>query len=253
MSPDDAQAAADAMLVHQLGAADVFVIDDGGYGAAPAHYFKRAAGRLDVRIAGSATWQPQRPRFAEIASRARASGTEAVYLCGLIDSGAGELLAALRHALEPSVDVIGCDGLLPVSLLFEHAGRAARGVYVSLEGVVKERLGSTGRKFLREFGATQPGKDVDIAAIYAAQATEVLVAAIARSDGTRASVSSQLFGARVRNGLIGDFAIDELGDPVPAPVTILRLQHGRGANVVLSYSGAAVDRVITPPARLLAR
>jgi len=89
------------------------------------------------------------------------------------------------------------------------------------------------------------------AAVYAAQAAELLVAAIARSDGTRASVSSELLKARVDDGLLGRFVIDPDGDPVPAPVTIVRLEHGGGSDAVANYQGARVDRVITPSRRLL--
>ncbi len=144
-----------------------------------------------------------------LAARARRSDAEAVFLCGLIDTNVGEVLAALRRAL-PSVPVIGCDGLLPASLLFERAGPAARATYVSIEGLVNERA------------------KVDIAAVYAAQAAELLLDAIARSNGTRASVSSELFETRVRDGLLGSFAIDVNGDPTATPITILRLEHGGG-------------------------
>jgi hypothetical protein len=187
-----------------------------------------------------------------LAARARRSDAEAVFLCGLIDTNVGEVLAALRRAL-PSVPVIGCDGLLPASLLFERAGPAARGTYVSIEGLVNERLGAAGKTFLRDFSATQPGAKVDIAAVYAAQAAELLLDAIARSNGTRASVSSELFETRVRDGLLGSFAIDVNGDPTATPITILRLEHGGGTNVVANYEGARVDRVIMPPRRLLAQ
>jgi YVTN family beta-propeller protein len=250
MSPDDAQAAADAVLAQRLGARKVLVVDDGGYGAALAEYFARAAGLLKLDVV-RARWDPHAPRLAVLASRARRSRAQVVFLCGLIDSGAGEVLATLRTAMPVSTRVIGCDGLLPVSLLFEHAGAAARGVYVSIEGVVNERLGSAGRKFLRDFGSTQPGARVDIASVYAAQAAELLMGAIARSDGTRASVSAELLKARVQGGLVGSFEIDPAGDPSPAPVTIVRVEHGGGADIVASYDGARVDRVITPPSRLL--
>jgi DNA-binding SARP family transcriptional activator/DNA-binding beta-propeller fold protein YncE/ABC-type branched-subunit amino acid transport system substrate-binding protein len=253
MSPDDAQAAADALLVRRLGARRAFVLDDHGYGAAFAAYFTRTAARLGLRIVDAAHWNPQKPRFRELAARARTSGARVVFLCGLLDTGAGEMLAALRRALPPSVPVIGCDGLLPVSLLFERAGPAARGTYVSIDGLVNERLGRAGRKFLRDFSYTQPGAKVDVAAVYAAQAAELLLDAIARSDGTRASVSSELFKARVRDGLLGDIAIDAVGDPIPAPVTIVRLEHGGGTNVVASHEGARVVSVITPPPRLLGK
>jgi branched-chain amino acid transport system substrate-binding protein len=251
MSPDDAQAAADALLAQQLGARRIFVLDDGGYGAPIAVYFRRAAARLGLRVVDRARWDPHEPHLRTIAARARQSDAEAVFICGLIDTNAGEVLAALRRTLPSSVPVIGCDGLLPVGLLFERAGPAARGTYVSIEGLVNERLGTAGQRFLRDFGATQPGAKVDKAAVYAALAAELLLDAIARSDGTRASVRAELFKTRVRDGLLGSFAIDRDGDPSPTPITIVRAEHGGGTNVVESYAGARVDRVITPPRPLL--
>jgi DNA-binding SARP family transcriptional activator/ABC-type branched-subunit amino acid transport system substrate-binding protein/streptogramin lyase len=251
LSPDDAEAAADAQLARQLGARTVFVLDDGGYGGGIAAYFKRAATRLGLRVVGSSVWDPQKPRADALAERARRSGAQAVFLCGLIDAGVGDVLAALRGVLSLSVPVIGCDGLLPVALLFEQAGPAARGTYVSIKGLVKERLGAVGKAFLRDFGATQPGARVDIASIYAAQAAELLLDAIARSDGTRAVVSAELLRASVRGGLIRSFTIDRNGDPAPTPVTIARLEHGGGTNVVASYEGARIERVITPPRELV--
>jgi hypothetical protein len=80
-----------------------------------------------------------------------------------------------------------------------------------------------------------------------------LLDAIARSDGTRASVSSEVRKARVSGGLLGSFAIDANGDPTPTPITIVRLEHGRGANVVGSYEGARVDRLLMPPRRLFGK
>jgi DNA-binding SARP family transcriptional activator/ABC-type branched-subunit amino acid transport system substrate-binding protein/DNA-binding beta-propeller fold protein YncE len=252
MSPDDAEGAADALLARELGARRVLIVEDGGYGALFASYFRHAATRLGLGVVDSVRWNPHKLDLRAIAARARQSGAEAVFLCGLIDSNVGRILTTLRRALAPSVSIIGCDGLLPVSLLFDQAGPAARGTYVSIEGRVNERLGSPGKGFLREFGETQHGSRVDIASVYAAQAAEVLLEAIASSDGTRASVSSELFDTRVDNGLVGSFEIDARGDPIPTPVTIVRLEHGGGSNAVASYEGARIDRVLMPPGRLLA-
>jgi DNA-binding SARP family transcriptional activator/ABC-type branched-subunit amino acid transport system substrate-binding protein/DNA-binding beta-propeller fold protein YncE len=253
MPSDDAQSAADALLARQLGARRLFVVHDGEYGAAFAFYFRRAAGRLGLRVVDSARWNKHKLRLRSLAARARRSDAQAVFLCGLIDTSAGEVLGALRRALPASVPVIACNGVLPAALVFERAGPAARGTYVSLTGLANERLAPAGKAFLREFGSTQPGGRVDIAAVYAAEAAELLLDAIARSDGTRASVSSELFRARVHNGLLGRFAIDADGDPTPAPVTIVRLERGGGIDVVESYEGARVERVIRPPRWLLGK
>ena len=71
----------------------------------------------------------------------------------------------------------------------------------------------------------------------AAQATEVLLDAIARSDGTRASVVEELFATKVENGIIGSFTFDRLGDIDPAPVGVYRYEDGK----------IVVDRVIRGP------
>jgi branched-chain amino acid transport system substrate-binding protein len=252
MSPDDAEGAADALLARELGARRVLIVEDGGYGALFASYFRHAATRLGLGVVDSVRWNPHKLDLRAIAARARQSGAEAVFLCGLIDTNVVRILPTLRRALAPSVSIVGCDGLLPVSLLFDQAGPAARGTYVSIEGLGNERLGSAGKGFLREFGETQHGSRVDIASVYAARAAEVLLEAIASSDGTRASVSSELFGTRVDNGLVGSFEIDAGGDPIPTPVTIVRLEHGGGSNAVASYEGARIDRKLMPPRRLLA-
>ncbi len=57
----------------------------------------------------------------------------------------------------------------------------------------------------------------------AAQTAELVLQAIARSDGTRASVLEELKASRVRDGLLGSFRFDRNGDVTPATVPILRI------------------------------
>ena len=68
----------------------------------------------------------------------------------------------------------------------------------------------------------------------------ILLDAIARSDGTRASVTKQLFKTNVKNGILGNISFDKNGDPIEAPVTIYRIV-GPGSD----QKGRVVDRVIT--------
>ena len=62
----------------------------------------------------------------------------------------------------------------------------------------------------------------------AAQAAELVVQAIARSDGTRASVLRELKASHVRDGLLGSFRFDSNGDLTPAAVAIMRI-HREGS------------------------
>ena len=65
--------------------------------------------------------------------------------------------------------------------------------------------------------------------------------AIARSDGSRASVVREVRSTRVRSGILGSFSFDAFGDVVPAPVTIYRIRDGR----------LVTDRVTRVPAEAL--
>jgi YVTN family beta-propeller protein len=252
MSSDDVEAAGAALQLRRLGARRVYLLHAGGYGSPYAFYFRRAADRLGVDVIGDQSWDPARPAGARLARLVAAARPDAVYLCGLLDDGVAGVLSALRRAVPPRTTIIGCSGSLPARFLFEEAGAsAARGTYIAIPGLVHERLGPAGTAFVHDFAATQAGRPVDVAAVYAAHATEVLLDAIARSDGTRADVARELFRTNVRNGLLGDLSIDANGDPVPAPVTIVRLQR-RGASAAIgSYDGARVEAVITPGKRLL--
>jgi len=79
--------------------------------------------------------------------------------------------------------------------------------------------------------------------VYAAQATQLLLDAVARSNGTRASVNHELFTSRVHDGILGDFAITPSGDTTASKVTIYRLTAGELKRLT----------VITPPPNLLKR
>ncbi len=62
--------------------------------------------------------------------------------------------------------------------------------------------------------------------VSAAQATELLLDAIARSGGTRSSVISHLFASEVRGGVLGDFSVTPTGDTTANQVTIYRIVNG---------------------------
>jgi ABC-type branched-subunit amino acid transport system substrate-binding protein len=202
-----------------------------------------------VRIAGYRSWESDRRvstpgELAEAVTRSRADG---VFLAGL-HYRPDKLVRALRARLGSRFAIMA-PGWLPIADLFDEAGPGARGMYVSFEGLASDRLPLAGRRFLREFAATQPGW-VDITAAYTAQATKVLLAAIARSDGSRASVARELLAMEVKDGILGNFRFTASGDTTSTPITIVRAQRGGGLRVIAGYEGAAIVRVIEPSPRL---
>jgi ABC-type branched-subunit amino acid transport system substrate-binding protein len=180
--------------------------------------------------------------------RIRASGARAVYL----QTGTSDYLRRLRPALGQDVAVvIAAYGGLPLPRLFEEAGdEAARGVYVTIPGPSLERLGPSGQRFLRDFGATRRGRIPDWA-VHGAAAAEALLDAIARSDGTRESVARNLATVDLPDSPVGPLSFQRNGEPTANPVSIVRADHGgEPYDGVLAAGGEVVD-VLTPPARLV--
>lgn len=101
---------------------------------------------------------------------------------------------------------------------------------------------------MRDFRATQPRGSVHSGTYVpeAAQAAEVALTAIARSDGTRASVLRQLRTLKIENGILGNFRFDRNGDITPGAVAIYRVTGGRGGEGLVSdFRGSVADRMIS--------
>jgi ABC-type branched-subunit amino acid transport system substrate-binding protein len=97
---------------------------------------------------------------------------------------------------------------------------------ISQPQIAPSLLRGPGQLFVARFGK-QIGGTFYPSTAYAAQAADVLLDAIARSNGTRASVTRALFATHVRNGITGSFAFTPSGDTTAGSVTIIRVEHGQ--------------------------
>jgi ABC-type branched-subunit amino acid transport system substrate-binding protein len=105
------------------------------------------------------------------------------------------------------------------------------------------QLKGAGKAFVLGFRKANGGKLPDPYTAYAAQAAQVLLQAIAASDGTNGSASSHLFNLRVKNGILGNFRIDANGDTTLGIVTF-----GQIISVKPTYERFV--KLITPPVSL---
>jgi DNA-binding SARP family transcriptional activator/ABC-type branched-subunit amino acid transport system substrate-binding protein len=247
---DHLQAVAGAQLVEELGARRLFVLTN------PNPYFRTdvatAARNLGLEIVGSTGWSSEARSFERLAQRIARARADAVFVGGFLYPNGGALIRDLRDRLGPNVVLVAPDYFFPVPDLIEAAGPAARGMYLSVYGVPNGELPAAGKRFLEEFEATRAGEpSPSYSAAYAAQAAEILLDAIARSDGTRLSVTEELRRTTVEDGILGDIRFDEYGDLVEGPVTIFRVVGKGRPGLLPGYEGAVVDRVITARADLL--
>ena len=93
-------------------------------------------------------------------------------------------------------------------------------MYVTTTAVAPDGLagGRAGASFARS-PPRSPAASINPYVLEAAQSAQVMLAAIARSDGSRASVLAQLRKVRVRGGILGSFRFDRNGDKVPGTVS----------------------------------
>jgi len=242
VAADDFQGAADAQLAQQLGLKKVYILNDKeAYGQGVATNFKNAATSLGIPIAGFAAWNGKASSYTGLATKIKQSGADGVFLGGLICENGGKLIKDLRSVLGTDVKILAPDGFTPISAVVDGAGQAAEGIYVSVAGQPNENLGATGKTFVKDFGATQPGGQVDPYSSYAAQSAQVLLTAIENSDGTRADVANQLLQTNVTDGIIGSFKINSEGDTNANPVTMYLIKGGKQTTF----------KVITPPEDLV--
>jgi DNA-binding SARP family transcriptional activator len=192
-------------------------------------FFRREARRIGLKIVDFAAWEPERRSYRALARRVRDSGAGAVVVDGQSVTSQGQVLKDLRAVLGPDYPIVGTEPMLSIAQLFEDAGDAARGVHIVFGGLSTSRLDATGRRFVRQFGATRPGGRVHWFDVFSAAAAEALLDAIARSDGTRESVAQALKTTRLDASPIGPFALDRRGEIHPANVTVVGGGEGGGA------------------------
>ena len=242
VAADDFQGAADAILAQRLKRKSVYVLNDKeAYGLGVATNFRNAATKLGIKIAGFEAWDPASSSYEALATKIKRSGADAVFIGGLVCENGGKLVKDLAAGLGSDVQLMAPDGFTPISAVVQGAGTAAEGLTVSVAGLPNKQLKGAGKAFLAGFGKVI-GKEPDPYSVYAAQAAEVLLAAIARSDGSRGSISAELFNTKIKNGLLGSFTINKNGDTSSNPVAIYKIKGGVSTDLM----------VIVPPVDLVA-
>jgi branched-chain amino acid transport system substrate-binding protein len=224
---DTHQGAANAQYTKELGLKNVFILNDKQtYGLGIANLYRRYLGKLNIKIAGFQAWDENASSYESLASNIKASGADGVFLGGIICLNGGKLIKDLRATLGADFPILGPDGFTPISATIDGAGAAANGMYISTPGLPEEELTGAGKQFVADFKAETGKSTVDPYTSYAAQAAVVLLEAIERSDGTRASVAEELFNTDIKGGILGDFSIDENGDTTLGTVTFFQVRSG---------------------------
>jgi branched-chain amino acid transport system substrate-binding protein len=241
VAADDYQGAADAVLAKSLGVKKVFILNDKeAYGLGVATNFRNAAVKLGIKVVGFTAWDGKASSYEALAVKIKASGAQGVFLGGLICENGGKLIKDIRAGVPSSVKIMMPDGFTPVSATVQQAGTAAEGSTVSVAGLPNSALKGAGATFVKNFTKVdhQPPAPYSV---YAAQAAEIVVAAIAQSNGTRADITKQLFKVHLKGSILGNVSFNSNGDVTSNPVTIYKVVGGKSTTY----------KVIVPPKSLV--
>jgi len=236
VAQDQYQGAADAMLAKRLGVKKVYILNDKeAYGLGVASNMQNSSKNLKIGIAGFSAFDPKASDYTALASKIKGTGADALFIGGLICENGGKLIKDMRSTLGPKVKLLLPDGFTPISAVTQGAGTAANGAYVSVAGVPNSQLKGTGKAFLIAFTKALGGTPPDPYAVYAAQAAVVLMSAISKSNGTRASVTQQIFKTNLPNSITGTVRFNANGDVQGGPVAIYLIKAGKSTDYTVLF------------------
>jgi class 3 adenylate cyclase/ABC-type branched-subunit amino acid transport system substrate-binding protein len=239
---DATQAAADVILAKQLGSKRLYILNDGfpPYGPGIAADARQAARTLNLTVAGYRSWNAAANHYLALAAQIKHTHADTVILGGTGDANGDTLIRDLRAILGPRFNIIAPDGFL--INLAPLTGPAAEGLYGSFPTTPTNRLPRAGKRFVSSFRRAI-GSPVEDYSVTSAQAAQVLLNAIAASNGTRASITNHLLHAKITNGILGSFHFDPKGDTTSGNVAIYQIVGGR----------LILRRTIQPPPSLFNR
>ena len=237
---DAYQGAADAEFVQSIGVKKVFILNDKeAYGLGVATNFKNAAASLGIEIAGFDAYDPKASSYEALYKKIQATGADAVFIGGLICENGAQLIKDKVAVLGPNdgaVKLITPDGFTLQGTI-DGAGSASAGMFSSVAGQPIEKFQGVAREFATNFSKEYlNGKAPDPYAIYGAQAAQVMLDAIAASDGSRSDVISKLFATTVTNGLLGSFTFNPNGDPAGAKGAVVAINVEKAGDTFVSES-----------------
>ena len=228
---DHVHAAASALVVRRLGVRRVYALDAGNpHSAWFVDAFVRAARKLGISVVGRGSWEVPCPLCtgelgnAAVASAAAEEGADGVFLGVPSYPSSIRLLSALRARLGPDVQLMAPEVFDPATARL--AGAAAEGMTMTQPGPLTGDLPPSGKRFVASF-TERFGTEPSRFAVAAAQAIDVLLDAIARSDGSRASVTRNLYGTRASNRIFRNFWITPTGDSTLNAVSVYRISGGK--------------------------
>jgi branched-chain amino acid transport system substrate-binding protein len=195
ITTDDYQGqGAAAFAANDLKVTKAYVLDDNQtYGLGVAKAFSDSAKANGIQIVGSAHWDAKQPNYTALYQAVKASGADVVYLGGIYDNNGGQLIkdkVAVLGANDGAVKLLAPDGFTGYPDLLKL--NDSKGMYLTFAGLTQDQLreaGGAGAKLLDAYQAKYDKAPDGSYPLYGVAAMQVILAAVAKSDGTRKGVT----------------------------------------------------------------
>jgi branched-chain amino acid transport system substrate-binding protein len=199
ITTDDYQGTAAARFAAKdLNIKTVYVLNDNEvYGQGVAKAFADEAAKQGIRVLGNQAWDGKQPNYTALFTGIKSSNPDMIYLGGIYDNNGGQLIKDKVKILgdNTKVKLMAPDGF--TGYPDEDKLAEAQGEYMTFAGQDQSQLASAGGKGAELLNSykTKYGSSPDSSyAMYGVLALQVILQAISKSDGTRASVTNQVFG-----------------------------------------------------------
>jgi len=240
ITTDDIQGPAGARFAAKdLSVKKVYIINDSEtYGQGVGKAFQDEAAKQGLTVLGNQVWDGKQPNYTALFNNIKATNPDAIYLAGICDNNGGQLIKDKVAVLgdNKGVKLIAPDGFTGCSDTVDKLPQA-EGMYLSTPGLDTSQIqaaGGGGGKLLDAYKAKYNAAPPSGYVMYGVQALQVILAAIAKSDGTRKGVRDAVFSGSgitisASDAVIGkDVKIDpQSGDVNNLDISILHMTNGQ--------------------------
>ncbi len=231
VASDDFQGKVGAdFMKNELGVTKVYVLDDKElYGKGVADAFEGSAREIGLEIAGHEGWDAQAPNYTALMTKIKATGADGIYMGGVTPNNVGQLIKDKVSVLgdNEQVKLLVTDGIVLSSTFTDAGEENVNGAYGTAPTLPAAQLTGAGSEFITSF-QEQIGEDtnVEVYTIYAAAAMQVVLDAIARSDGTREDVMAKIKETNLSDSVIGPLSFTADGDPAGGTEQLFKAESG---------------------------
>ncbi len=230
---DDNQGSAAAQFAQSIGIKSIFVLNDNQtYGQGVGTAVTSEANKLGITVLSSGTsgeaWDAKQASYEALFTKIKALKPEMIYIAGIFDNNGGQLIKDKVKVLgdNTKVKVMAPDGFTGYPDFVKMP--EADGVYLTFAGLSTDLLlanspDGAGAKFVSDYKAEYGVDPVGSYPLYGVAAVQVILAAIAASDGTREGIRNAVFSGS--------------GITIPADVSVL------GKSITIDPATGDVDAI----------